>query len=492
MRKRVATIRVVMGFAMMAASADPLIAQTTPPASSSAQAPETRWFVRDWTRIESWSYFEPKPGGGNPNYTDVANRLLFGVERRTRHLDLAGALQYVQFAWLPPDAVGPGALGSGALYFQHSGRTDSHGIYVRNLTIRLKAPDAGLSVQLGRFGYTSGAESPSGDPKIEVVKRQRVDSRLIGEFEWSLYQRAFDGARVDVDKPGWHATGSALRPTQGGFEESAGVEIRRIDLLTGAASLKPGLLLPHTDWQVFANRYDDTRDVQARPDNTNKPAGAVDAHINTFGTSAVGVYPTGSGQIDVMGWAAGQTGSWYGQDHRAWAAAAEVGYQWAAVSWRPWLRGGFFRGSGDQDPSDSTHGTFFPVMPTIRKYSLSTVYSLMNLNDVFVQALLRPNAATNIRVDLHRLDLASAADRWYAGSGATQETGTYFGYAGRLSNGATALGTMLEGSAEHTFSQRFSVNGYAGVMWGGDVVERLFAGRRLAFVYAESVLQFGR
>ena len=452
---------------------------------------ETRWFLRDWTRVESWHYFAPNPGGGDPDYTDVANRLQVGVERRTPRYDIAGALQYVQFGGLPAGANGPGALGTGALYFDHSGRTDSRQVYLRYLNLRLKSVAPGLDVQFGRFGYTSGAESPSGDPKIETVKRLRLDSRLIGEFEWALYQRAFDGVRADLDRPAWHATASVFRPTQGGFENAAGAEITRIDLITGAVTLKPGSVLRHTDWQLFANRYRDARAVQARPDNTNERPTAVDVHIHTFGSSVAGVYPAGSGQIDVVGWIAGQTGTWYEQRHRAYAGAGEVGYQWSKAAWRPWLRAGFFRASGDADPADTRHGTFFPVMPTVRKYSLSTVYSLMNLDDVFVHAFFSPNPKVNVRVDLHRLDLATAQDRWYSGSGATQKTGTNFGYAGRRSNGATSLGTMLEGAADRAISRRWSVNGYLGVMKAGDVVRRTFAGNWLTFAYVESVVQLG-
>ena len=345
-------------------------------------------------------------------------------------------------------------------------------------------------MQVGRFGYTSGAESASGDSQIEAVKRQRVDSRLIGEFEWAIYQRAFDGVRVDVERPRWHGTASAFRPTQGGFEDAAGVEIDRIDLVTVAATLKPGVVLPHADVQLFANRYGDTRHVSARPDNTNTPASVVDVQVRTFGASAVAAYPAGPGQLDLVGWIAGQTGGWYEQAHRAGAAVGELGYQWSGPAWRPWLRGGVFRGSGDRDPSDAVHGTFFPVMPTVRKYSLSTVYSLMNLDDVFAQLLLRPGSALTVRVDLHRLDLVTAADRWYAGSGATQKAGTSFGYAGRRSNGATSLGTMLEGAADRAVTRHWSINGYAGVMRGGEVVQRLFRGEWLTFAYVENVLQF--
>src|SRR5204862_2894060 len=129
--------------------------------------------------------------------------------------------------------------------------------------------------------------------------------------EWAIYQRAFDGVRVDVERPRWHATGAAFRPTQGGFEDAAGVEIDRITLTAGALTLKPGTILPHTDVQLFGNHYGDTRHVAARPDNTNLSASAVDVHITTLGGSAAAAYPVGSGQVDLVGWAAGQTGTWY-------------------------------------------------------------------------------------------------------------------------------------------------------------------------------------
>jgi hypothetical protein len=95
-----------------------------------------------------------------------------------------------------------------------------------------------------------------------------------------------------------------------------------------------------------------------------------------------------------------------------------------------------------------------------------------------------------VRIDLHRLDLATAADRWYTGSGATQKAGTNFGYSGRRSNGATSLGTMLEGSADRALGRHWSVNGYVGVMSGGDVVRGAFAGHWLRFAYIENIFQF--
>jgi len=107
------------------------------------------------------------------------------------------------------------------------------------------------------------------------------------------YQRGYDGARVDVDRPGWHVSATAMWPTQGGFEERAGVGMTGVRLLGATANARPDRVLPGTDVQLFAWRYDDTRPVQARPDNTGLTAGSVDVHLNTFGATLVGSWPAG-------------------------------------------------------------------------------------------------------------------------------------------------------------------------------------------------------
>lgn len=461
-----------------------------PAAPAKPETPRTTWYARNWTRVSYWDFFKPPPGGGDPTNADIANRLQFGVERSTGKYDITAALQYVQFGGLPRDAVGPGPLGLGAVYFDHAGRSNSRQLYLRYLNVRLKALAPGLTVQVGRMGYTSGAEAISGVPKIEAVKRQRVDSRLIGEFEWSIYQRGFDGIRADWRRGGWQLTGAAFRPTQGGFEDAAGLTIDDIDLLTASLTARPGAILPRTEWQLFANRYDDRRAVRARPDNTGRSAAAVDVQVNSIGATLVGAYPAGRQQMDALLWIVGQTGSWYEQSHRASAIAAEAGVEWPASSWRPWIRGGWLRASGDREPGDTRHGTFFQVLPTVRRFSQSATYSLMNLTDAFAQIFIRPTPRLTMRVDYHRVGLAEAADRWYSGSGATQESGTVFGYAGRPSQGARTLGDVVEASADWAIKPRWSVNAYAGSIWGGEVVRRTFAGTRLTFLYVENVIRF--
>ncbi|MCC7007954.1 MAG: alginate export family protein [Acidobacteria bacterium] len=455
-------------------------------------------YVRNWTRVESWRFFQPPAGtAADPDYTFVANRLQLGAERHTRRYDFVAAAQYVQFGGLPADAGAPaplGPMGTGALYYAQGGQTAaSRHLYLRYLNVRLKDLSPGWSIQAGRMAYTSGAESPSGNAKIEAVKRQRVDSKLLGEFEWSHYQRGYDGIRTDVDRKGYHVTAAVMRPTQGGFEDNAGVHIRRVNVVTGTVAVKPGPHLRHSDWETFVVRYDDSRAVAARPDNSGQAASQVDAHITTLGTMLVGAYPLSPArQMDVLVWTAWQTGDWYGQAHRAGAITVEGGVQWTSPRWKPWIRGGFTHATGDKDAADARHGTFFQVLPTVRKYSLSATYSVMNLNDGFVQILATPRPNVSLRLDVHRLSLATAADRWYYGSGATQKAGTVFGYAGRPSRGFTDLGTVAEGAVDYRFSPRWSVNGYFGVFNGGDVVKQNFTGgtRPLTFGYLEHVLQF--
>jgi hypothetical protein len=160
----------------------------TPQRTGEITPPTTLWTVRDWTRVEWWRFFEPHPGGGDNEYLYPANRLQVGVARRAARYALTGAIQYVQFANLPRAAVGP--LGLGAVYFGHAGRSNSRQVYLRYLNAEFRNVIPGVGIQFGRMPYSSGAEGSSGNPTIEAVKQQRVAARLVGEFEWSLFQDA--------------------------------------------------------------------------------------------------------------------------------------------------------------------------------------------------------------------------------------------------------------------------------------------------------------
>ena len=262
-------------------------------------------------------------------------------------------------------------------------------------------------------------------------------------------------------------------------------------MFAGTLTFKPNAAIPNTDTQLFYYRYDDRREVHARVDNTGlPPADRVDVKLDTFGATLVGAYPKDLGVFDALLWVVGQTGRWYGQTHRGFAIAAEGGYQWSEVAWRPWLRFGVFRSSGDDDPADDRHETFFQLLPTVRKYSLTASYNLMNSTDVFVQAILRPRPTLNLGIDLHHVGLTEAADRWYLGAGATQERGTNFGYGARTSSGSTNLGTVVQGSVSYRINSHWSVNGFLGLINAGRVVLGSFDGEKLIYGYVENAVSF--
>jgi hypothetical protein len=59
------------------------------------------------------------------------------------------------------------------------------------------------------------------------------------------------------------------------------------------------------------------------------------------------------------------------------------------------------------------------MLPTVRRYAQTALYSQMNNTDLFAQLLAKPRSQITLRLDAHRVGLASSRDGWYYGSGAT-------------------------------------------------------------------------
>src|SRR5262249_40600166 len=143
---------------------------------------------------------------------------------------------------------------------------------------------------------------------------------------------------------------------------------------------------------------------------------------------------------------------------------------WPAV--RPWVRGGYDYESGDRNPADGTHGTFFQVLPTARVYARFPFFNMMNNRDVFGELMLRPSKALSIRSDVHSLKLANPNDLWYSGGGMFQPW--TFGYTGRPSNGRSGLATLYDISADYNANPHASVGLYFGHAAGKLVMQSLY------------------
>jgi len=475
----------------LAQSAEPSPAPVAAAPPPDGAAGETSFLVENMTRAELWRYFAPAPDAGtHPDYAFYGNRSTLGATYRGSRWSSFGALQYVRAENLPAGAIGPGLLGTGAAYFFQANGTFSYQFYLRRLSLRWRAARSGAWVEAGRVSRAADVETSSGDATIDRLVRDELNGRLLGDMEWSFYQRAWDGVRGGVTRGGVAATVTVAVPTQGTFEESANLPMDRVLVTAAEVTVAPGRLVPRTRIEAFAIGYDDTRPVNARPDNSGRTSSRVDVRVWTFGASGAGAYPSRWGVSDAVAWVAAQSGAWYDQTHRAVAGTAAVGHRFTHAPGRPWLRAGTAYASGDGDAADERHGTFFPLLPSGDRVSRLNAYALMNVVDTWAAAELQPHPAVDVSAGVRRVGLASTVDRWYQGSGATLRHGNYFGFQGRNGRGGSTIGTVVEGSATWRPRRWWTLRGYAGRIAGGDVVTRLFRGDRLVTAWLESTLHF--
>jgi hypothetical protein len=428
-------------------------------------APRVTPLLENLTRAEIWSFFTPPPSGGDSDYAILGNRATLGARVDGRRIAFQGSFRYAQLLGLPRDAVGPGPLGPGALYFAAARTPEAYQLYFRSVSLQIKNVVPGVSVEGGRIAYESGEGTA-------------FAGRLIGTAEWTVFERAFDGIRIDYRQPAWRAHFSFLMPTQGAFEESANPTMGRLQLTTASWSFR-GL-------QLFAHNYRDTRGVRGRPDNTGFAAPAADVHVQTFGASLAQTYR----RTELRGWAALQRGRWFDDRHRAYSFIIEARHQWGN-KWRPALEAGFTHASGDDNAGDDRHGTFFPMIPTTAPGRFAGTYAQMNLRDLFVRVRLEPRPLLAIDVAVHRLSLANAFDRWYSGTGATALRGEYFGYSSRPSRLSTGLGTALDASVEAAVHPLWTLTAAIGAIDGGEVVSRQFSGHWATVLVVQSRFKLG-
>jgi hypothetical protein len=150
---------------------------------------------------------------------------------------------------------------------------------------------------------------------------------------------------------------------------------------------------------------------------------------------------------------------------------------------------GYDYGSGDVNPADDKHGTFFQVLPTARIYARMPFFNLMNSVDAFGELILRPSNRVTLRTDVHALRLADEDDLWYSGGGAFQP-GT-FGYNSRPSNGHLGLATLSDVSGDVSLNAHVALGLYYAYARGQAVAQTIFRGNRSArFGFVEWQVRF--
>jgi hypothetical protein len=451
--------------------------------------------LSDRMRGEFVDWFAP-PGGvgadGAERYDFFANQFRTGVKVTFPHVALTLEMQDTELANVPEDASLPppqGSLGTGAIYFANTHQSPQGEIFLKQGNLTLQG--GGVTATLGRFDYRGGLETMPTDPTLAFVKRTRIAERLVGPFDFTHVTRSFDGGRVAWDDPTWNVTAWGALPTQGGYEVSANVEVGDVWLSGVSATLKRLDGAPPIDAQVFYLFYRDARSNVLKVDNRPLAVREADHEpigINTGGMHAIGTFEAGPGAFDVLMWGALQMGNWGQQDHAGWAYAFEAGYQLPEVPAKPWLRLGWNQESGDDDPGDAKHRTFFEVIPTPRIYAQTPFYNLMNNSDFFGELILRPHERVFVRADWHWLRVTQGQDLWYQGGGVTK--GSLFGYGGSPANGKRDLGQLVDLSLTLTLLKQLTLGTYFGHVFGGDVIRQSFRGADANYGFVELTFRY--
>ena len=227
---------------------------------------------------------------------------------------------------------------------------------------------------------------------------------------------------------------------------------------------------------MFGIGYIDSRSTVLKTDNrsaTARTADASDIKIGTWGADYVHVVHTkDAGTWDVLGWGVFQTGAWGNLTQRATAFVGEAGWQSTDSPLKPWITGGYSFGSGDDNPNDATHGTFFQLLTTPRQYARFPFYNMMNNEDAYATLNIRPVPKLALRSELHGLWLADTADLWYLGGGVFQQS--TFGFQGRPSGGNKSLATVADISADYPLTRYLNLSLYYSHASGGSVVSAIY------------------
>ncbi len=480
MRKTVSLLRLVC-FAILGSV--PLLGQ------SGSDSVTVSGSVR--SRVEIWDYFK---GAADSNYAFSGSTLKLGVGRKTKTMDWQFEFEAPVLLGLPDTSIAPGAqgqLGLGATYYAANSSRNTSMVFLKQGFLLLKRLDGQgkQSLKIGRFDFSDAAELTPANATLASVKRDRLSQKLLGPFGFTHVGRSFDGIQYAYAGADANFTFLGAVPTRGAFQVDGWGSLP-IGVFYGAYT-RP-VIAKKGEFRLFGMYYHDWRTV-LKADNRPLAVRRGDSDkigIATMGGHYLQLLETKAGAVDLLFWGVGQVGSWGLLDHRAWAASFEVGFQPAVCkSLKPWIRGGFHNGSGDDNPSDNVHGTFFQVLPTARVYARFPFYNLMNSQDAFAELILKPHARVTLRSDFHWLRLAKAADLWYQGSGAFQPW--TFGYGGKPSGGSHGLAKAFDAGTDWQIIKQLSASIYFGHAHGGPVAAGIHPqGKNANFGFIEATYKF--
>jgi hypothetical protein len=366
-------------------------------------------------RTEFWDAF----AGSNDTFFGWRNRLA------ARYNYDEAVILFAEFQDARIWELGPDTSGVGVLYQRFTNRGDTSkasSSKMRQYWAEIR-PIEGLYLRGGRHDIKLGTQAMYKEGNWKYLKIKRLSQRMVGTVGWTNVERSNDGVSIGYDWNGYDFYGFAAKPTTGVFTHEDAYRTQN-DIIYGGLSVtaKRGTWFKNTEIRPFFLGYRDKRNL----------AGRKKVEVYTLGFSALGIYPVGPGNFDVLLWGAGQAGKFNGDSHLAYAAILETGYQLTDVWSKPWLRFGVNFASGDG--SGDRHNTFFNMLPTNHLYyGFADQLAFQNLVDIVLQLKFQPHERVGINFMFHQFYLAKRNDLQYFGTGAFRRDN--FGYGGTASGG---------------------------------------------------------
>ncbi len=149
------------------------------------------------SRLYEWDWFQPASGENNYQYS--GNILRLGLSQNGDRWAWNAEFAVPFLLGLPSTAIGTGpqqgALGLGANYFAtNGGNQNTAMIFPKQLYWRFNSLGGNKShkLQIGRFEFLDGSEVAPKNLTLAVLKRDRVNARLLGNFGFTDVGRSID------------------------------------------------------------------------------------------------------------------------------------------------------------------------------------------------------------------------------------------------------------------------------------------------------------
>ncbi len=324
------------------------------------------------------------------------------------------------------------------------------------LDLRFLGEDVPLTLRFGRQDLNYGS------------------ARLISTLDWANTRRRFDGVKVFWTDDTWDIDMFYVKPTPVNLAKGMNRKPDRYDHDTDFYGLWVTYkAMPKHGIEGYFLAYDGTGPA------TNANGRMGDRCVYTLGGRFWGKPAPWDYELE----AAGQLGSFAGDSVRAWMLSAVLGYTVPQFPWQTRIGLGFDYASGDNDPGDRTHGTFFQHFPFGHAY-LGFIDLVGRQNIIAARADLSMKPCKNVKFKLtyHTFCRASDTDALYnAGGGIVRGGGLA---------GDNSIGHELDATLAYKLNRHTSFLFGWSHLWPGGYIQNSGASKDVDLLYMQYVYKF--